>query len=164
MCYEHVSKQGDELYELVSPKTETSVDSSLYSNSQNFFSDLSVFCTFANDLSNCFQVAHLPDKANNYLAPALSVLEKNTWLIKWSVTHQILCHSGSDYCPCVYDSSCKGFPFLIETVWSPLVPWWPSPAQKWRSCWQKKSMVLLLSHLCKTCRIFITIGHELGCV
>jgi len=23
-------------------------------------------------------VAHLPDKANNYLAPALSVLEKNT--------------------------------------------------------------------------------------
>lgn len=24
------------------------------------------------------QVAHLPDKANNYLAPALSVLEKNT--------------------------------------------------------------------------------------
>uniref|UniRef100_A0A0D9YM22 NAD(P)-binding domain-containing protein n=1 Tax=Oryza glumipatula TaxID=40148 RepID=A0A0D9YM22_9ORYZ len=39
VCYEHVSKQGDELYELV---------------------------------------AHLPDKANNYLAPALSVLEKNT--------------------------------------------------------------------------------------
>lgn len=25
------------------------------------------------------QVAHLPDKANNYLTPALSVLEKNTW-------------------------------------------------------------------------------------
>lgn len=25
-----------------------------------------------------FQVAHLPDKANNYLTPALSVLEKNT--------------------------------------------------------------------------------------
>lgn len=24
------------------------------------------------------QVAHLPDKANNYLTPALSVLEKNT--------------------------------------------------------------------------------------
>jgi hypothetical protein len=24
------------------------------------------------------QVAHLPDKTNNYLAPALSVLEKNT--------------------------------------------------------------------------------------
>ncbi|KAL6629805.1 hypothetical protein ACP70R_029570 [Stipagrostis hirtigluma subsp. patula] len=39
VCYEHVSGQGDELYELV---------------------------------------AHLPDKANNYLAPALSVLEKNT--------------------------------------------------------------------------------------
>uniref|UniRef100_A0A0D9VC13 NAD(P)-binding domain-containing protein n=1 Tax=Leersia perrieri TaxID=77586 RepID=A0A0D9VC13_9ORYZ len=39
VCYEHVSKQGEELYELV---------------------------------------AHLPDKANNYLAPALSVLEKNT--------------------------------------------------------------------------------------
>ncbi|KAG8058075.1 hypothetical protein GUJ93_ZPchr0002g25444 [Zizania palustris] len=39
VCYEHVSKQGDELYELV---------------------------------------VHLPDKANNYLAPALSVLEKNT--------------------------------------------------------------------------------------
>ena len=27
----------------------------------------------------CLQVAHLPDKANNYLTPALSVLEKNTW-------------------------------------------------------------------------------------
>ncbi|CAD6251951.1 unnamed protein product [Miscanthus lutarioriparius] len=39
VCYEHVSEQGSELYELV---------------------------------------AHLPDKANNYLAPALSVLEKNT--------------------------------------------------------------------------------------
>ncbi|TVU33493.1 hypothetical protein EJB05_25316 [Eragrostis curvula] len=39
VCYEHVSEQGNELYELV---------------------------------------AHLPDKANNYLAPALSVLEKNT--------------------------------------------------------------------------------------
>ncbi|AQK66948.1 Delta-aminolevulinic acid dehydratase [Zea mays] len=39
VCYEYVSDQGNELYELV---------------------------------------AHLPDKANNYLAPALSVLEKNT--------------------------------------------------------------------------------------
>ncbi|OEL29406.1 hypothetical protein BAE44_0009576 [Dichanthelium oligosanthes] len=39
VCYEHVSEQGNELYELV---------------------------------------AHLPDKANNYLAPALSVLEKDT--------------------------------------------------------------------------------------
>ncbi|CAL5024100.1 unnamed protein product [Urochloa decumbens] len=39
VCYEHVSEQGNELYELV---------------------------------------AHLPDKANNYLSPALSVLEKNT--------------------------------------------------------------------------------------
>jgi hypothetical protein len=24
-------------------------------------------------------VAHLPDKSNNYLTPALAVLEKNTW-------------------------------------------------------------------------------------
>ncbi|KAH9702043.1 protein HIGH CHLOROPHYLL FLUORESCENCE PHENOTYPE 173 [Citrus sinensis] len=39
VCYEYVSEQGKELYELV---------------------------------------AHLPDKANNYLTPALSVLEKNT--------------------------------------------------------------------------------------
>ncbi|CAM0909759.1 unnamed protein product [Alopecurus aequalis] len=39
VCYEYVSEQGNELYELV---------------------------------------AHLPDKANNYLTPALSVLEKNT--------------------------------------------------------------------------------------
>ncbi|PUZ73996.1 hypothetical protein GQ55_1G030500 [Panicum hallii var. hallii] len=39
VSYEHVSEQGNELYELV---------------------------------------AHLPDKANNYLSPALSVLEKNT--------------------------------------------------------------------------------------
>ncbi|KAJ6915683.1 protein HIGH CHLOROPHYLL FLUORESCENCE PHENOTYPE 173 [Populus alba x Populus x berolinensis] len=39
VCYEYVSEQGRELYELV---------------------------------------AHLPDKANNYLTPALSVLEKNT--------------------------------------------------------------------------------------
>ncbi|CAN6247240.1 unnamed protein product [Urochloa humidicola] len=39
VCYEHVSEQGNELYELV---------------------------------------AHLPNKANNYLSPALSVLEKNT--------------------------------------------------------------------------------------
>uniref|UniRef100_A0A453SKQ6 NAD(P)-binding domain-containing protein n=1 Tax=Aegilops tauschii subsp. strangulata TaxID=200361 RepID=A0A453SKQ6_AEGTS len=39
VCYEYVSEEGNELYELV---------------------------------------AHLPDKANNYLTPALSVLEKNT--------------------------------------------------------------------------------------
>ncbi|KAK3155969.1 hypothetical protein QOZ80_2AG0101140 [Eleusine coracana subsp. coracana] len=39
VCYEHVSEQGNELYELV---------------------------------------AHLPDKTNNYLAPALSFLETNT--------------------------------------------------------------------------------------
>ncbi|KAJ4962817.1 hypothetical protein NE237_022756 [Protea cynaroides] len=39
VCYEYVTEQGKELYELV---------------------------------------AHLPDKANNYLTPALSVLEKNT--------------------------------------------------------------------------------------
>ena len=41
-------------------------------------------CVTCVSLLLLLQVAHLPDKANNYLAPALSVLEKNTWSHQWA--------------------------------------------------------------------------------
>lgn len=45
-----------------------------------FLSPLALASTLLTDYSYLIhlQVAHLPDKANNYLTPALSVLEKNT--------------------------------------------------------------------------------------
>lgn len=41
-----------------------------------FLGDLGNYLVISSFLS--LKVAHLPDKANNYLTPALSALEKNT--------------------------------------------------------------------------------------
>jgi hypothetical protein len=77
VCYEHVSEQGSELYELVSLLSHVLMPCCVMSCGLISDMDLVNQCVTCVSLL-LLQVAHLPDKANNYLAPALSVLEKNT--------------------------------------------------------------------------------------
>lgn len=109
MCHEYVAEQGRELYELVRNQRCTvscilwTKYVEIYSRKRLSGAWLIINCWLLGDLpfssssesmwgfvlflfrpdldllSLALQVAHLPDKANNYLTPALSVLEKNTW-------------------------------------------------------------------------------------
>lgn len=88
VCYEYVAEQGRELYELV----RNVIKFCQCWKMKHFLSRMFFFFFFLSSLRKrnylylswtayllFLKVAHLPDKANNYLTPALSVLEKNTW-------------------------------------------------------------------------------------
>lgn len=67
-------------------------------------------------------MAHLPDKANNYLAPALSVLEKNTWLMRTIRLGHVIYESYDVYIFSSCKAICFSYTSLVSFTWYAVWP------------------------------------------